>query len=273
MSGRVLYSAVCTGPAEVHVLVFLLETVSIASRTTGGRCPRGAPSADDRGALRSLHLAREHLAERPQGALSTCVMRDTRRSWWAAPCATCCSACIRRISTSRPTRSPRTSGGIFRNCRLIGRRFRLAHVRFGHEIIEVATFRAAHTEVDEDHAVDEVEHRAHDEHGRILRDNLYGTIDEDVWRRDFTANALYYNIEDFSIWDYVGGVQDAGDRVAPHDRRSRDALSRGPGAHAASRAFRREARLHAASRAPRRRSIAWPTCSTRCPPRGSSTRS
>ena len=102
---------------------------------------------------------------------------------------------------------------IFRNCRLIGRRFHLAHVRFGHEIIEVATFRAAHTEVDEDHAVDEVEHRVLDEHGRILRDNLYGTIEEDVWRRDFTANALYYSIEDFSIWDYVGGVQDAGNRV------------------------------------------------------------
>ena len=102
---------------------------------------------------------------------------------------------------------------IFRNCRLIGRRFHLAHVRFGHEIIEVATFRAAHTEVDEDHAVDEVGHRVLDEHGRILRDNLYGSIEEDVWRRDFTANALYYNIHDFSIWDYVDGVPDTRDRV------------------------------------------------------------
>jgi poly(A) polymerase len=102
---------------------------------------------------------------------------------------------------------------IFRNCRLIGRRFHLAHVRFGQEIIEVATFRAAHTEVDEDHAVDEVGHRVLDEHGRILRDNLYGNIEEDVWRRDFTANALYYSIEDFSVWDYVGGVPDARDRV------------------------------------------------------------
>jgi len=102
---------------------------------------------------------------------------------------------------------------LFRNCRLIGRRFHLAHVRFGPEIIEVATFRAAHTEVDEDHSVDEVEHRVLDEHGRILRDNLYGSIEEDVWRRDFTANALYYNIEDYSVWDYVGGVADARDRV------------------------------------------------------------
>jgi poly(A) polymerase len=81
------------------------------------------------------------------------------------------------------------------------------------EIIEVATFRAAHTEMDEDHSVDEVGHRVLDEHGRILRDNLYGSIEEDVWRRDFTANALYYNIEDYSIWDYVGGVPDAEARV------------------------------------------------------------
>ena len=102
---------------------------------------------------------------------------------------------------------------LFRNCRLIGRRFHLAHVRFGWEIIEVATFRAAHTEADEDHSVDEVGHRVLDEHGRILRDNLYGSIEEDVWRRDFTANALYYNIHDFSIWDYVGGVPDAAERV------------------------------------------------------------
>jgi len=102
---------------------------------------------------------------------------------------------------------------LFRNCRLIGRRFHLAHVRFGYEIIEVATFRAAHTPVDEDNSVDEGGRRVLDARGRILRDNLYGTIEEDVWRRDFTANALYYNIEDFSIWDYVGGVADARARI------------------------------------------------------------
>jgi len=88
---------------------------------------------------------------------------------------------------------------LFGNCRLIGRRFRLAHIRFGREIIEVATFRAG--ALDDPDAV-------HDREGRILRDNVYGRIDEDVWRRDFTCNALYYNIADFSIWDYVGGVDD-----------------------------------------------------------------
>ena len=95
---------------------------------------------------------------------------------------------------------------VFRNCRLIGRRFRLAHVRFGREIVEVATFRATGAEPDDDE-------RAHSDSGRILRDNVYGTIDEDVWRRDFTVNALYYNIADFSIWDYVGGVEDVRSRT------------------------------------------------------------
>ncbi len=159
----------------------------------------------------------------------------------------------------------------FRNCRLIGRRFRLAHVFFGREIIEVATFRAQTApevgaepvessiadldddelpededfeDDDDDEEADEStvlaeagshrrgihghtpiverdrsrhagagdndfdEDRVTDQHGRILRDNAYGSIDDDVWRRDFTANALYYNIADFSIWDYVGGVED-----------------------------------------------------------------
>jgi poly(A) polymerase len=127
---------------------------------------------------------------------------------------------------------------LFRNCRLIGRRFRLAHVHFGQEIIEVATFRAAaspereddeeadaeldveeaHTDADSEIAAAEIAapaavaddpaHRAFDTTGRILRDNIYGTIEEDVWRRDFAANGLYYNIDDFSIWDFVDGAGD-----------------------------------------------------------------
>lgn len=88
---------------------------------------------------------------------------------------------------------------LFRNCRLIGRRFRLAHVRFGDEVIEVSTFRAAHHVSDGE---------GHSNEGRIIRDNVYGDIDDDVWRRDFTVNALFYNIEDFSIIDYVGGLAD-----------------------------------------------------------------
>lgn len=101
---------------------------------------------------------------------------------------------------------PEEIKALFGNCRLIGRRFRLAHVRFGREVIEVATFRAA-ADGNDKHA-----ETAHDHHGRILRDNVYGSIDEDVWRRDFTCNALYYNIADFSIWDYVGGLEDIRER-------------------------------------------------------------
>ena len=94
---------------------------------------------------------------------------------------------------------------LFRNCRLIGRRFRLAHVVFGREIIEVATFRA---NVD-DGSGDRQLH----EGGRLLRDNVYGTIEDDAVRRDFTANALYYTTEDFSVRDYTGGFQDVRNRV------------------------------------------------------------
>jgi poly(A) polymerase len=96
---------------------------------------------------------------------------------------------------------PEDVSRLFRNCRLIGRRFRLAHVRFGRDIVEVATFRAAASE-------EEHEDREHSESGRILRDNVYGTIDEDIWRRDFTVNALYYNIADFTVWDYTTGIED-----------------------------------------------------------------
>lgn len=98
---------------------------------------------------------------------------------------------------------PEEVRALFGNCRLIGRRFRLAHVRFGREIIEVATFRGPGTE-EEDAGGREVSA----ETGRLLRDNVYGCIEEDVWRRDFTANSLYYNIADFSIWDFTGGVAD-----------------------------------------------------------------
>jgi poly(A) polymerase len=144
--------------------------------------------------------------------------------------------------------SPEEVRRLFRNCRLIGRRFRLAHIRFGQQIVEVATFRAAGEPITPDEEPDEAAEPetgdgppldefgdvngnvddgsededdignrigprnngdlVHDHRGRLLRDNVYGSIDQDVWRRDFTCNALYYSIEDFSIWDYVGGVED-----------------------------------------------------------------
>jgi poly(A) polymerase len=118
---------------------------------------------------------------------------------------------------------------IFRNSRLIGRRFRLAHVFFGRDkIIEVATFRANQpAEPDSMEAPELSENPNHSEplpalgtphhirrqDGLIVRDNLFGTPEEDALRRDFTVNALFYNIRDFSVIDFVGGLEDLQRRV------------------------------------------------------------
>jgi poly(A) polymerase len=101
--------------------------------------------------------------------------------------------------------SPEEVREVFRNSRLIGRRFRLAHVQFGREIIEVATFRAGQDE--------QLADQHHTDEGMLLRDNVYGNIEQDALRRDFTVNALYYNIADFSIIDYAGGVEDLNNGV------------------------------------------------------------
>ena len=95
--------------------------------------------------------------------------------------------------------TPEQVRSLFRNCRLIGRRFRLAHVFFYEHIIEVATFRGHH---------DESSNTSHSETGMILRDNQYGSIEEDAVRRDFTINALYYDIRDFSVVDFTDAMKD-----------------------------------------------------------------
>jgi poly(A) polymerase len=101
--------------------------------------------------------------------------------------------------------TPEEVRALFKNSRIIGRRFRLVHIRFGRDIIEVATFRG---QADEDSARTET-----NEQGRILRDNTFGDIEDDAIRRDFTANALYYDIHDYTVLDYVGGMQDIEDRL------------------------------------------------------------
>src|SRR5690349_14412974 len=122
---------------------------------------------------------------------------------------------------------------LFRNCWIIGRRFRLAHIKFGPKTIEVATFRRQIDPSEVPPGVDEAieaapeppispgdskaeqaqaegthraRARAHDR--RIHRDNTFGTPEEDAFRRDFTINALFYDIATFSIIDYVDGLED-----------------------------------------------------------------
>ena len=110
--------------------------------------------------------------------------------------------------------TPEEVHAIFSNSRLIGRRFRLVHVTFGREVIEVSTFRANAAHLDEDETVKSLKNvdSARSTHGIILRDNVWGDIEQDAQRRDFTFNALYYNVRDFSIHDYCGGLQDIGKR-------------------------------------------------------------
>lgn len=93
--------------------------------------------------------------------------------------------------------TPEQVKSLFRNSRIIGRRFRLVHVMFGREMIEVATFRGQ----DKGDVI-------HSDSGRILRDNVYGSLEEDAFRRDFTINALYYNVSDFSLVDYTDAIHD-----------------------------------------------------------------
>src|SRR5436190_12568416 len=99
---------------------------------------------------------------------------------------------------------------LFRNCWIIGRRFRLAHVKFGSKVIEVATFRrqvAPGEEVVQDGVPAPDPNTPEGEH-LIHHDNTFGTPEEDAFRRDFTINALAYDIASFSIIDYVGGLDD-----------------------------------------------------------------
>lgn len=106
--------------------------------------------------------------------------------------------------------TPEAVNELFRNSRIIGRRFRIVHVRFGREIIEVTTFRGHH-----DSTPDTGQSKGGSKHhsqqsasGLLLRDNVYGTLAEDAARRDLTINALYYDSEKFEVFDQVDGLED-----------------------------------------------------------------
>lgn len=116
--------------------------------------------------------------------------------------------------------TPEEIQSLFRNCRLIGRRFRLAHILYGREVIEVATFRAGHDVATVEQAKktqapfkgkklsgkDDLARTS--DHGMLMRDNVYGSMSDDAFRRDFTVNALYYTVKDFSVIDYTQGLND-----------------------------------------------------------------
>ncbi len=90
---------------------------------------------------------------------------------------------------------------LFKNARIIGRRFKLVHILYHREIIEVATFRGSE-------AKDKQAEQRTNAKGMLVRDNVYGNLEEDAWRRDFTINSLYYDVRDSAIIDYTGGFQD-----------------------------------------------------------------
>jgi poly(A) polymerase len=138
------------------------------------------------------------------------VLRRLRRGGYQAYLV---GGCVRDLLLGRTPKdfdiatsaTPQEIKDLFRNCRIIGRRFRLAHIFFGQKIIETATFRTNPREGAEE--TDEPEELL------IRRDNVFGTAEEDARRRDFTINGLFYDIESGEVIDYVGGLADLGART------------------------------------------------------------
>ncbi len=93
---------------------------------------------------------------------------------------------------------------LFKNARIIGRRFQIIHIRYGREIIEVTTFRGNHDNTEQNSS----QQSSANDHGMLLRDNVFGTVEEDAQRRDFTVNAFYYSCENFAVYDFAQGMQD-----------------------------------------------------------------
>lgn len=104
---------------------------------------------------------------------------------------------------------------LFRSARIIGRRFRIVHVRFGREVIEVTTFRGSHENPAPAPKGKRIDNHqsAQSESGMLLRDNVYGTVEQDAVRRDLTINALYYTTKDFAVYDYTHGLRDLKKRL------------------------------------------------------------
>ncbi|HEX6004985.1 MAG TPA: polynucleotide adenylyltransferase PcnB, partial [Burkholderiales bacterium] len=141
--------------------------------------------------------------------ISACALRVTQTLQEHDFAAFVVGGAVRDVLLSREPKdfdvatdaTPEEVRALFRRSRIIGRRFRLVHVMCGAETVEVSTFRGGVAENGE-------EERLADEHGRILRDNVFGSQEQDATRRDFTLNALFYDPSSQEIWDYHGGVED-----------------------------------------------------------------
>ena len=174
------------------------------------RCPAEESLPSD-GGTEQVQIAREqHGLSRQsvhKGALKILyTLRDGGFSGYLV------GGCVRDILLGRKPKDfdiatdahPEQLKGLFRSCYLVGRRFLIAHVRIGKDVFEVSTFRAQPS-ADKEANSDQVQST---EQGLIVLDNAYGDLEQDVWRRDFTINALYYNIADFSLIDHTGGLSD-----------------------------------------------------------------
>jgi poly(A) polymerase len=145
----------------------------------------------------------------PRDAISPCALRTIQTLQRHDFAAFIVGGAVRDLLLGRRPKdfdvatsaTPEEVRALFRRSRVIGRRFRLVHVLCGPEMVEVSTFRGSNP-------VEEAGERVSDEHGRILRDNVFGTQEQDATRRDFTINALFYDPTSQEIWDYHGGVPD-----------------------------------------------------------------
>ena len=144
-------------------------------------------------------------------AINACALRTTQTLQREGFAAFVVGGAVRDLILGRKPKdfdiatdaTPEQVRGLFRRSRVIGRRFRLVHVLCGAEMVEVSTFRGVNAAEDEDGDA-----RVSDEHGRILRDNVFGNQEQDATRRDFTINALFYDPATQEVWDYHGGVAD-----------------------------------------------------------------
>jgi poly(A) polymerase len=154
----------------------------------------------------TIHKAKTHGIRRDD--ISSCALRVTESLQKAGFEAFVVGGAVRDLLIGRAPKdfdvatnaTPEQVKRVIRRSRIIGRRFQIVHALCNDEVVEVSTFRALQASPDEDQAVDE--------HGRLIRDNVFGSQEEDALRRDFTVNALFYDPRKEEVWDYFDGLGD-----------------------------------------------------------------